>query len=142
MITAGLLIFHIRLMITVFQPNIQIYPELPNIRSMKIGYQAVQLMQTEAGSQIKPQELYLLQVGYMTRDSYTAMQKYPEPITSIKFQWTYLFYNSHMLKQLPNRTVDLILVVDKILMSEMLKQLSQITTTMNTLMRLQSGLSA
>ena len=111
----GLLIFHIRLMITVFQPDIQIYPELPNIISMKIGYQAVQLKQTEVGNQTKPQQLYLLQVGFMTRDSYTAMQKYLEPIISIKFQWTYLFHNSHMLKQLPNRTVDLIIVVNKIL---------------------------
>ena len=111
----GLLTFHIRLMITVFQPDIQIYPELPNIRSMKTGYQAVQPKQTEAGNQTKPQELYLLQVGFMTRDSYTAMQKYLEPITSIKFQWTYLFHNSRMLKQLPNKTVDLIPVVDKIL---------------------------
>ena len=98
-----------------FRADIQIYPELPNIRSMKIGYQAVQLKQTEAGNQTKPQELYLLLVGFITRDSCTAMQKYLEPITSIRFQWTYLFHNSHMLKQLPNRTVDLILVVDKIL---------------------------
>ena len=42
-LSTGLLIFHIRLMITVFQPDIQMYPELPNIIFMKTGYQAVRL---------------------------------------------------------------------------------------------------
>ena len=53
-LSTSLLIFHIRLMITVFQPDIQIYPELPNIIFMKTGYQAVWLKQTEVGNQTKP----------------------------------------------------------------------------------------
>ena len=44
-------------MITVFQADIQTYPELVNLRSMKIGYQAIQLKQADGGSQTKPQEL-------------------------------------------------------------------------------------
>ena len=53
-LSTGLLLFHIRHMITVFQPDIQIYSELRNIIFMKTGYQAVQPKQTEVGNQTKP----------------------------------------------------------------------------------------
>ena len=89
-----------------FQPDIQIYPEIYEDR--RSGSSAEAKRQAPSKSVPYPDRIYdqrqLHSYAEVSRDDY--LNQVPAHL---------LFHSSHMLKQLPNRTVDLILVADKIL---------------------------